>query len=219
MRLLFRIGVFVLCGFPGNGTSQTTPFQEKDGFLKVEAEDFHFRSSNNTKRDWYRRQTSDSLPFDKVLITNHSATASGGAYIEALPDTRITHDDALIVGENFFPEPGIGGIVSYEVNIRNPGKYYVWASAFSSGSEDNGVHVGLDGEWPESGARMQWCEGKDNWTWSSAQRDPENHCGVATTIYLEVTEAGAHTISFCMREDGFEMDAWLMTTNIAYIPE
>ncbi len=218
MRLLFILGILTASGFPGNGVFQTTPFQEKGGFLKVEAEDFHSKSSNNKKRDWYRRSESDTLPFNTTLITNHSDTASGGAYIEALPDTRITHDDSLIVGENFFPEPGVGGIVSYKVNIRNPGKYYVWASAFSSGSEDNGVHVGLDGEWPESGARMQWCDGKEKWTWSSAQRDPENHCGVPKTIYLEISKAGEYTISFSMREDGFEMDAWLITTDLAYSP-
>ena len=34
----------------------------------------------------------------------------------------------------------------------------------------------------ESGERMQWCKGKNKWTWSSAQRVEENHCGTPQTI-------------------------------------
>ena len=32
-------------------------------------------------------------------------------------------------------------------------------------------------------------------------------------IYLELDKAGVHEIQFCMREDGFEFDKWLMTTD------
>ena len=96
-------------------------------------------------------------------------------------------------------------------HFNNPGKYYVWVRAHSTGSEDNGVHVGIDGEWPESGLRMQWCEGKNQWTWASKQRTEEQHCGVPGQIFLEVNEAGLHTISFSMREDGFEMDKFVLS--------
>lgn len=194
------------------------PFEEKEGMLKVEAEAFHHNTSNGTKRNWYIRSVNDPVPFPNGTITDHSKEASGAAYIEALPDTRITHDDPLISGENFFPIAGVGGMVSYKVKINTPGKYYVWARAFSSGTEDNGVHIGLNGKWPDSGARMQWCDGKNKWTWSSAQRVPENHCGVPNTIYLDIEEKGECIISFSMREDGFEMDRWILTTNANFIP-
>ena len=69
---------------------------------------------------------------------------SGNAYLEAFPDTRIAHDDPLIIGEIFFPVAGIGGIISYKVKVINPGKYYIWVKAFSNGTEDNGLHVGLN---------------------------------------------------------------------------
>lgn len=195
------------------------PFEEKEGFLEVEAEAFHYSSNNGTKRDWYMRSREDSLPFLNDNIENHSDTASGNSYIEALPDTRITHDDPLIQDENFFPIAGVGGMVSYKVKISNPGRYYVWAQAFSSGTEDNGVHVGLNEQWPESGTRMQWCDGKGKWTWSSAQRVPENHCGVPKTIYLDFPKAGEYVISFSMREDGFEMDRWIITKKSNFNPE
>ncbi|MGB5942947.1 MAG: DUF5060 domain-containing protein [Leeuwenhoekiella sp.] len=194
-------------------------FEEKNGFLEVEAEAFHFRSNNGTNRDWYIRskESTDNLP--TADSTDHTRTASNTAYIESLPDTRVTHDDDLIEGENFFPVAGVGGIVSYKVNVTNPGKYYIWGRAYSSGPEDNGIHVGIDGKWPEDGARMQWCDGKNEWTWSSAQRVPDNHCGTPKTIYLNIDKPGEHIISFSMREDGFELDKWIMTQNADLIPK
>lgn len=192
-------------------------FEEKDGFLEVEAEAFHNNSNNESPRKWYLRSEKSPAPFSKV--TDHTASASGKSYIEALPDTRVTHGDALIQGENFFPVPGTGGVVSYKVKINNPGTYYVWVKAYSSGPEDNGLHVGVDGAWPESGQRIQLCKGKNKWTWSSAQRVPENHCGYAQTITLNFENAGEYVISFSMREDGFELDKWILAKDNNFIPE
>lgn len=195
------------------------PFEEKEDFLEIKAEDFHYSSDNGTERNWYLRSDTPDVTLYDDNVTNHSDTASGNSYIEALSDTRITHDDPLIHGENFFPIAGVGGIVSYKVKINTPGKYYVWAQAFSSGTEDNGAHVGLDERWPESGARIQWCDGKNKWTWSSAQRMPDNHCGEPNTIFLTIYEPGEYIISFSMREDGFELDRWIMTNNSNFIPK
>ncbi|SDW70031.1 Putative collagen-binding domain of a collagenase [Lutibacter oricola] len=190
------------------------PFIEKDGFLKVEAEAFHYKTNNGTKRNWILK-TVKNVDGNSVVINS----ASEKSYIEAYPDTRITHDDPLIIGENFFPIAGVGGIVSFKVKIENPGKYYVWTKAFSTGTEDNGLHVGIDEQWPESGQRIQLCDGKNKWTWSSAQRVEENHCGVPQTIYLEFKEAGTYIISFSMREDGFKFDQWILTKNRNFIPQ
>ena len=112
---------------------------------------------------------------------------------------------------NFSNQPGKLGILNYKVKINTPGRYYVWVRAYSTGSEDNGIHVGLDGEWPASGQRMQWCEGKNQWTWESRQRTQENHCGEPGKIFLDIEQPGIHIISFSMREDGFEFDAWAIT--------
>ncbi|SNR65815.1 Putative collagen-binding domain of a collagenase [Lutibacter agarilyticus] len=195
------------------------PFEENNGLLEVEAEAFHYKSNNGTKRDWYIRSQESVISFAESKMEDHTKQASGNSYIEALPDTRITHDDNLIPGENFFPIAGVGGIVSYKIKIINPGKYYIWGKAFSSGTEDNGLHVGIDDNWPESGARMQWCDGKNEWTWSSAQRVPANHCGKPSTIYLNIDTPGEYIISFSMREDGFELDQWVMTKDPNFIPK
>ncbi|GAA4236458.1 hypothetical protein GCM10022291_20830 [Postechiella marina] len=193
-------------------------FEEKNGMLQVEAEAFHHNTNNESPRKFYTHSDKMVVPFT-VKPNNHTKTASGKSYIEAMPDTRVTHGDKLIQGENFFPIPGTGGIVSYKVKINTPGKYYVWVKAYSSGPEDNGLHVGLNGEWPESGQRIQLCQGKHKWTWSSAQRVPENHCGIPMHIYLNIKEAGEHIISFSMREDGFELDQFILSKDASFKPE
>jgi len=192
---------------PGLPVLATPAVTEVDGFLKVEAESFNSWDNNGTLRDW-------------VLVDNDSLAemTGGNAYMAVTPDTRVTHDDELIIGTNFFPDAGTGSILNYEVHFNTPGQYYIWVSCFSTGSEDNGVHVGIDGYWPETSARVQWCKGKNQWTWSSAQRVPENHCGTPNTITLEVLEAGMHTIMFSVREDGFKFDQWLMTLDEQFQP-
>ncbi|WP_222597390.1 hypothetical protein [Hyunsoonleella aquatilis] len=195
------------------------PFEENEGLLEVEAEDFHHKSNNGSPRDWYVRSKTSIVPIKDIILEDHADSASGEAYLEALPDTRVTHDDTLVKNENFFGVPGTGGTVSYKVKIQNPGTYYVWVRAYSTGSEDNGLHVGLDGEWPESGARMQWCKGKNSWAWSSAQRTKEKHCGIPQKITLNIKEKGIHYVTFSMREDGFEFDKFILSKAVDFRPE
>lgn len=210
-----KLCLFLL--FPFVALAQS--FHEKDGFLKVEAENFNEQTLTDI-RNWY--VVTPETVFDgnlRDVDENHASSASGNSYIEILPDTRSNHDETLIPGENFSGEPGKMAVIHYKVQVSNPGRYYVWVRAFSTGSEDNGVHVGLNGTWPESGRRMQWCEGKNKWTWASKQRTKEVHCGVPGLIYLDIEEAGEHEIQFSMREDGFEMDQWIMTTNPDFNPD
>jgi hypothetical protein len=173
---------------------------EADGRIEVEAESFVSQEKSDVRK-WLVRST---IP-----------GASGGAHIEVLPDTRRTHGDKLIHGENFSNKPGEMAIVSYRVRVARPGRYYVWVRAYSTGTEDNGIHVGLNGLWPETGARMQWCEGKNTWRWQSSQRTEKNHCGEPGAIWLDIPSSGEHTVSFSMREDGFRMDKFLLTLNPA----
>ena len=185
--------------------------EAQDGYLAVEAEHF-FLQEKSEVRAWHLT-TSECHPMLKPdADPAHVAGASGGAYLEALPDTRKNHSEKLIKGENFSNEPGRMAVLSYKVHFNTPGKYFVWARIYSTGTEDNGLHVGIDGEWPESGQRMQWT-GKNQWVWGSKQRTDKVHTGVPGLLFLNVETAGEHTIQFSMREDGFEFDQWLMTTD------
>jgi hypothetical protein len=194
--------------------SQEPPVTNSSGKVKpvsIEAEKF-FNQEKAEKRAWVR--ISSKGPSDSV-----ANQASAKAYIQCLPDTRATDKDKLINGENFTNNPGEMAVISYKIRVRQPGMYYVWARCYSTGAEDNGIHVGLNGNWPESGKRMQWCDGKNKWTWASKQRTEAVHCGEPYLIYLDIEKPGKHVLQFSMREDGFRMDKILLTTDKLYIPE
>lgn len=193
-------------------------FEEQTGRLEVEAEAFESQTLDKVRR-WELTSQERTPTVSADGDPSHVEKASGGAYLELLPDTRRTHGDKLIHNENFSNEPGKVGVLNYRVRFNTPGKYYVWVRAYSTGSEDNGIHVGLNGKWPESGRRMQWCVGKQQWFWESRQRTAKQHCGVPHQIFLDIEEPGEHTISFSMREDGFEFDKWLMTTDRDFKPK
>ncbi len=198
------------CRTSKDASASPAGFAEKKGIVSVEAENYHTQIQQEV-RAWYNTSLYMAPFFDPDPDPAHAEGASNGAYLELLPDSRVTHDDKLIHGENFSNQAGQMAILSYRVYFRKTGKYYVWVRAYSTGSEDNGLHVGIDGTWPESGQRMQWCEGKHQWTWESKQRTQENHCGEPEKIFLEVREPGWHDIQFSMREDGFEFDKWVMS--------
>jgi len=193
-------------------------FLEHEGIVTVEAEYF-YKQSKSELRQWYIILKGAVSKVGRDDDEQHHFSASNATYVEILPDTRVTHSDKLIQGGNFSNAPGKMGVLHYKVRFNNPGRYYVWARAYSTGSEDNGIHVGLNGEWPEHGQRMQWCKGKNKWTWESKQRTKEEHCGVPEQIYLDIEKAGTHDIQFSMREDGFEFDKFILTKDSTFIPK
>ncbi|MEM1093542.1 MAG: hypothetical protein AAGJ10_02980 [Bacteroidota bacterium] len=221
MRSVFALPLllclFVSCSAEEDAPASNALFEERDGLLVVEAESFE-RQLLPTPRQWYISTFMEPTDIEPDGDDSHARTASGEAYLEILPDTRRTHDDELITGENFSNAPGQLAILGYPVRFNTAGRYYVWVRAFSTGTEDNGIHVGVNFEWPASGQRMQWCEGKNQWTWASKQRTDAVHCGVPGLIYIDIPEPGDYTVNFSMREDGFEFDKWIMTTDPDYVP-
>lgn len=197
--------------------NEETVFDGKKGVIVVEAEHF-YKQTNNSIRQWYRTSKDEQPRAGHDEDGKHLLGSSNYAYLEILPDTRVTHADEFQSSVSFSNKPGEIGVLHYKVNIRKPGRYYVWVKAYSTGSEDNGIHVGLDGEWPESGQRMQWCEGKKSWKWESKQRTAEQHCGVPHQIYLDIEKEGIHEIMFSMREDGFEFDQFILARSESYVP-
>ncbi len=177
--------------------------------IAVEAEAF-FKQTDTEVRAWYLTSAGDAPDVEPDGDPPHVDGASGGVYLEILPDTRRSHDDKLIAGENFSNMPAPMATLYYKVFINTPGRYYVWARLYSTNTEDNGLHVGIDGKWPASGSRMQWTA-KNQWFWDSKQRTQEVHVGVPGLLFLDIEEPGEHVIMFSMREDGTEFDKWLMT--------
>jgi len=170
--------------------------------IRVEAEDF---TSKNER--WVLTSPGNVPNFQDDPDPPHNGSASGKANLELLPDTRVTHDDPTSGGPDgsLWGAPGPGPSIDYLVNFPEPGQYLVYVKTYSTGSEDNGIHVGINGTKPASGKRMQTCK-KRKWVWTSAQRTNEEHCGVPKQIWLDVPAAGPNKITFYAREDGFELD-------------
>ncbi len=174
--------------------------------VRIEAEDF------TSKSDRWVLTSPDHVPdLGPDPDPPHNSNASGKANLELLPDTRVTHNDDVFGGPdgNFWGAPGGGPRIDYDVNVPEAGRYLVYVKTFSTNTEDNGIHVGVNGTKPESGQRIQICS-KHNWFWTSGQRTDENHCGVSKTIWLDFPAAGVNTITFFAREDGFEIDQFLL---------
>ena len=192
-------------------------FEERDGLVAIEAEHF-FEQSAKDRRAWYltTKETTPSVEPDGDKT--HIGGASGGAYLELLPDTRRSHDDKLIQGENFVNDAGKMAILSYKIHFNTPGTYWLWARAFTTTSEDNGLHFGIDGTWPATAQRWQTVT-RNRWHWESKQRTETVHTGVPDILTLEVKEPGQHTIHVCMREDGIELDRILLVNRKEYRPE
>ena len=81
--------------------------------IAVEAESF-ISQERTEKRRWYVTSKSEAPEVSPDGDPPHFGGASGGAYLEILPDTRRTHDDKLIAGENFSNKPGEMAVLTGE---------------------------------------------------------------------------------------------------------
>lgn len=192
-----------------NAQSQTVYQETSAGVIAIEAEGY-VSQEKTSKREWFVIGNGANTPSPDP-DGSHAGSASGGRYIEVLPDTRVIGhsgpgpEDPIVRGENFSDIAGEMAVLNYKVNFASAGKYFVWVRLYSTGPEDNSIHVGLNNTWPGSGERMQWCI-RNRWEWESKQRTRDQHCGVERQIFINVPSAGEHTFQISMREDGVEVD-------------
>ncbi|MBX2826256.1 MAG: hypothetical protein KTR33_16090, partial [Gammaproteobacteria bacterium] len=128
---------------------------------------------------------------------NQSATASGNNYLELLPDTRVGASDPA-TSETNWAVPGEGPMVTYNVDFPAAGRYAVAVRAFSTGSEDRGVFVGLNDSWPVDGRLIELCGTQNNWSWSD--------CDGSHAAWVDVPSEGEHSLVFSAYADGFQFD-------------
>jgi hypothetical protein len=199
----------------GGSSGGSGPHLESDGLVIVEAEHYtSVRADVLGVRQWYLQAGAAAGPGPDP--DGYHEGASGGAYLEVLPDTRVTHSDPMAPGS--FYEDDRGAALSYDILFENAGTYYVWVRSYSTGTEDNGLHVGVNGELHDSGRKIQRC-GTGSWSWTNAQRDSGGSpCGVRGTITINIPSPGRHTITFYQREDGFEFDRFVLTTQAGDMP-
>ncbi|MEM1414601.1 MAG: hypothetical protein AAGH15_06865 [Myxococcota bacterium] len=227
-------------------------FEERDGLVVFEAEHFFAQIRDEWTR-WYRFEA--GAPDPEVTCRTEVSCGGGGApdcneyascdgdaidpadasqgiYLEALPDRRRTDDDPGTAGAiGVVNDPDRAPTLIYRVHFTTTGRYYVWVHARGQGPAANGLHVGLDGEWPRnelvdpSSMRLQF---RNGWRWTQTRRGGRQHTGVSATdevslrdanVWVEIATPGVHTLELGMREDGLEIDKVLLTTDPELEPE
>ena len=179
---------------PGTPTPAPTPpppctFFEASGQLVIEAE--HYANHVHPGEHSWQVHTSRS-------------GYSGWGYVEAQPNNDTNYRTYEDVDDSPYLE--------YTVFFSTPGTYYVWVRGWAANDGDNSLHAGLDGVVTDASDRISNFA-FNQWDWSRTTLDSGSP---AATVY--VGEAGLHVFSLFMREDGFQVDKIILTTQDGFTP-
>jgi hypothetical protein len=133
---------------------------------------------------------------------SHAMGASGGAYMELLPEGLLdTSDNAS--ADTVWPIPGDGPTLQFNIDFPVEGTYEVFARAFSSNVNADTIHVGVDGLWSADDSIIELCDQRDEWVWSD--------CNENKRTFINVPTSGMHTVHFAGRDDGYELDQFVLS--------
>ena len=134
--------------------------------------------------------------------SNSRGGYSGEGYLKALDDDGTNWQDWDDVGNS--PR------LDYDVYFSSPGTYRVWVRGYGTSGAADSIHAGLNGTASVTSDRINHFG--SSWQWHN---DRYNRATGATIV---VASPGQHTINFWMREDGFEFDKFLFTSDPSYTP-
>jgi hypothetical protein len=133
---------------------------------------------------------------------------SGTGYMSLLPDSGIN------LGNTGFTTNGAR--LDFRIAFTATGTHYIWLRGGDPRGDGAGdsVHAGIDGVSPASATRIDGAPSFNvatGWNWvGNIQGD--------TRASITVDTAGTHTVNLWMREDGFNLDKLLLTTDVAFTP-
>ncbi|MGH1347560.1 MAG: hypothetical protein ACRBN8_38745 [Nannocystales bacterium] len=177
----------------------------------------------------YSECDGDGLGGEGNALTD-PADASNETYLEVLPDRRRADSADEEPSGGFSNTPGAVAVLSYRVFFNQTGRYYGYCRARGRGPAANGLHLGIDGQWPSnelgdnSGMRWQFPNG---WRFVNHRRGQNQHTGGVdiegvsqqdANIWFEVDEPGWHDVQVSMREDGVEIDKFMFVLDAADAP-
>ena len=138
-------------------------------------------------------------------LSSAQAGFSGDGYMDSVPNAgdNIGNDTDVVTTTS--PR------LDYDVDFASTGTHYVWILGYAISGSDDSVHVGINGDFLETGTRVDNDFIDGEWTWVGGLE-----AGGRATI--EVASAGTHTVNVWMREDGFQFDKLIVTASESYTP-
>ena len=126
--------------------------------------------------------------------------------------------DPITEGLQALPNSGskfdIGGIsnspqLDYAINFTKTGTHYVWVYMSGPTSNDDSIHVGLNGSSNATNDRVS--NVGQSWTWTNTNMS-------SARVTFDVSSTGEHTMNVWMREDGTRVNKIVLTTDPNFIP-
>ena len=99
--------------------------------------------------------------------------------------------------------------MDFAINFVKTGTHYVWLRGLGANGGSTSAHVGLDGGATPTSDRITSFGAA--WKWSNATLD-------GPVAAINITTAGLHTLNVWMRDDGFVLDAMVLTVNPTLVP-
>lgn len=159
-------------------------FRESNGLVSIEAEHADFVTPAG-RHTWY-----------SVYPTVRSGF---GAY-QAGPNTGTSLARTSVVNS---PR------LDFKINFRRTGTFYLWLRGSGASSNDDAVHVGLNGTLLSTAATLSGFSSALAW------RRMDTNGAVAR---VSISNTGVHTLNLWMSEDGFLVDKLLLTQDTAFVP-
>lgn len=193
--------IFTAIYEPINQSEPKEYFEETDGMIIIEAEDYHSKfarvptgGTQKSNHNWSFEKNMDGY--------------SGKGYMTNLPDEQCESCS----GHNS-PKNGSGAEMVYQVKINTDGVYKIWLLGKSLGGESNGVHIQVDNKFVmnSAGTNMSGFRPHKKWVWEHGHKS-----NVAEPkMYLS---KGFHTIHVFGRDDGFSLDKIVFGINQDGVP-
>jgi hypothetical protein len=170
-----------------------------DNLVVMEAENFH---ENIPGAPVEFPAASGTFITPTWTIVADSLGFAGTGAMQALPNAGISHGDVAVA-------KGSSPRLNFRVNFVRTGVHYIWIRAnVNNSGGDRSVHAGLNDSIWAPRMEMMTLRG---WKWRSKISG-----ATAPPPTINIKTKGEHTISLWMRQDGFQIDRILLTTNKDY---
>ncbi len=161
---------------------------DADGLISMEAENYHFEVPKGDHH-W------------AIADVPSSKGASGDKMVQVLPNSGTN-----LAGTEIENSPRM----DFDINFVKTGTHYVWIRGWSSDSDDNSVHVGMNGNMISTADKLEF-PNTSAWEWSKSTMD-------GADAEINIPSTGVNTLNIWMREDGTRLDKIVLTANAGYVP-